>query len=104
MSRLPNGSELQTELSNEAIGLLYNTIPHPPAAFLGPEYNFRHADGGFNNIEQPDLGRAGTRYSRSAQPRRSMPEHALPSAELVFDTLLKRKGVSMGFVVFGCWL
>ena len=93
MSRLPQGSELQTELSNAAIGMLYNTIPHPPIAFLGPEYSFRHADGGYNNILEPDFGRAGTRYSRSAQPRRCRPDHVLPDPGLIFDTLLKRKGV-----------
>ena len=95
MSRLPQGSDIQTNMSNAAIGMLYNTIPHPPITFLGPEYTFRQADGGNNNILEPDLGRAGTRYSRSAQPRRVMPAHGLPDPGLVFDTLLRRKGVSI---------
>ena len=95
MSRLPQGSDLQTDLSNAAIGMLYNTIPHPPISYLGPEYTFRQADGGNNNILEPDFGRAGTRYSRSAQPRRCRPDHVLPDPGLVFDTLLRRKGVGI---------
>lgn len=75
--------------------MLYNTIPHPPISYLGPEYTFRQADGGNNNILEPDFGRAGTRYSRSAQPRRCRPDHVLPDPGLVFDTLLRRKGVGI---------
>jgi linoleate 10R-lipoxygenase len=95
MSRLPQGSATQTQMSNAAIAMLYNAIPHPPATFVGPEYNFRHADGGYNNIQQPDMGRAGTRYSRSVQPERVMPTHTLPDPGLIFDTLLRRRGVSI---------
>jgi linoleate 10R-lipoxygenase len=84
-------------MSNAAIGMLYNAIPHPPSTFLGPEYEFRQADGGYNNVMEPDLGRAGTRYARSVQGkgRRGMGYGGLPEAGLVFDTLLKRKGVSV---------
>ena len=98
MSRLPQGSDLQTDLSNAAIGMLYNAIPHPPITFLGPEYTFRQADGGYNNILEPNLGRAGTRYSRSAQPKKARPDHVLPDPGLVFDTLLRRKGVSIALL------
>ena len=99
MSRLPQGSDLQTDLSNAAIGMLYNAIPHPPITFLGPEYTFRQADGGYNNILEPNFGRAGTRYSRSAQPKKARPDHVQPDPGLVFDTLLRRKGVSIALLL-----
>lgn len=36
---------------------VYKDLPHPPATYVGDKYRFRSADGGENNIEQPDLGR-----------------------------------------------
>jgi linoleate 10R-lipoxygenase len=93
MSRLPPDSAIGAELANTAVGLLYNTIPHPPVAYLGPEFTFRHADGGYNNIHEPDLGRAGTRYARSVQGKKCIPASSLPDPGLIFDTLLKARDV-----------
>lgn len=58
---------------------------------------FREADGGGNNLLQPDIGRAGQHYARSVQGRHPMPAHALPDPGLVFDVLLKRRGVCLFF-------
>jgi len=94
LSRLPPDSELATNMSNSAISLLYNTIPHPPAAFLGPVHSYRQADGGGNNLQYPDCGRAGTPYARSVQGKWCTPRSSLPDAGLVFDTILKARDVS----------
>ncbi|KAF8579879.1 heme peroxidase [Ramaria rubella] len=91
MSRLPAGSTIGTELSNTAVGMLYNTIPHPPADYVGPEYAFRQADGSYNNIHEPNLGKAGMKYARSVQPKRCIPASSLPDPGLVFDTLLRAR-------------
>jgi linoleate 10R-lipoxygenase len=97
MSQLPANSPIGSELANTAVGLLYNSIPHPPAAYLGPEYTFRHADGGMNNIHRPDLGRAGTRYARSVQPKNCIHPSSLPDPGLIFDTLLRARDVRCVF-------
>src|SRR6185369_8794934 len=60
---------------------------------LGPQYVYRHADGGYNNLQNPDVGRAGTPYSRSVQGKTGLPRTSLPDAGLVFDALLSSKGV-----------
>ncbi|KDQ61436.1 hypothetical protein JAAARDRAFT_203950 [Jaapia argillacea MUCL 33604] len=91
MSRLPPGSIL-TKLQNATVELLYNDLPHPPASYIGPEYAYRTADGSNNNIEAPDMGKAGTPYSRSVQQQKALPSHVLPDPGLVFDVLLKREG------------
>ncbi|KAL0577268.1 hypothetical protein V5O48_004725 [Marasmius crinis-equi] len=91
LSRLPPESDIAKNMSDSAIGMLYNTIPHPVATLLGPVYSFRHADGGCNNLQQPDLGRAGTPYARSVQGKWCIAPSALPDPGLVFDTLLKRR-------------
>ncbi|KAH7928581.1 heme peroxidase [Leucogyrophana mollusca] len=89
MSMAPPGSKLGKDLAEQAVGVLYNAIPHPPQAYLGPKYAFRQADGGLNNLHIPDYGRAGTPYARSVQPQKSVHPSALPDTGLVFDTLLK---------------
>jgi hypothetical protein len=68
-------------------------VPHPPAAFLGPSHVFRAPDGGGNCLEDPDRGRAGTAYARSVQTKFAQPRSALPDPGLIFDTLLKRRGI-----------
>lgn len=73
---------------------LVHNCSQPPAALLGPAHSFRMADGGGNNLEYPDLGRAGTPYARSVQAKWCTSPSALPDPGLVFDTLLKRRTVS----------
>ena len=93
MARLDPYSDLVKKMNDDVIGTLYNTVPHPPASYLGPNNCFRHADGGGNDLANPDLGRAGTPYARSVQGKAGLPRSSLPDAGLVFDTILKRKGV-----------
>jgi hypothetical protein len=40
------------------------------------------------------MGKAGMPYARSVQQTHPVPQNELPDANLVFDTLLKRQGVS----------
>lgn len=42
----------------------------------------------------PEMGKAGTPYARSVQQTHPLPKHELPDSGLIFDTLLKRDGVS----------
>ena len=53
------------------------------------KYAFRIADGSYNNVLFPSLGKAGTPYARSV-PSSRLSTSALPDPGLVFDTLLKR--------------
>jgi hypothetical protein len=81
-------------MADKALGILYNTVPHPPAALLGQEHAFRAADGKGNNLQDENYGRAGTGYARSVQPQFCVAPTSLPDPGLIFDTLLKRRGVS----------
>ncbi|KAJ7894889.1 heme peroxidase [Mycena olivaceomarginata] len=91
LSHLPPQAGVTKQLSDAAITLLYETVPHPPAASLGPTHTFRQADGGGNNLQDPDLGRAGTPYARSVQGQNAVPLTALPDPGLVFDTLMRAR-------------
>jgi linoleate 10R-lipoxygenase len=87
--------------------LVYNDLPHPPATYIGHKYAWRSADGSNNNPCVPDMGKAGTPYSRSVQQTHPLPRQQMPDAGLIFDTLLKREGVSLLTFfdeVIGNWL
>ncbi|TFK61373.1 heme peroxidase [Pluteus cervinus] len=90
LSRLPQTNRIAKKLSDNAVELFYNTVPHPPATLLGTEYNHREANGRGNNIFEPSLGEAGTPYARSVQAKYCLDQTALPDAGLIFDTLLRR--------------
>lgn len=79
------------ELQNELVKLLYNDLSHPPATYLGTQYSYRTADGSYNNICDPKMGKADEPYARSVQQTHALPTNMLPDAGLVFDTLLKRE-------------
>ncbi|KAK7036088.1 heme peroxidase [Favolaschia claudopus] len=91
LSLLPSSSEVAKDMSNSAISLLYNTLPHPRAALLGPVHSFRQADGGGNNLQIPQLGKAGTPYARSVQGKWCYAPTSLPDPRVIFDTLMKAR-------------
>lgn len=78
---------------------MYNDLPHPPASFIG-NFAFRAADGSNNNLDMPDLGKAGTPYARSVQQLHPLPRNQMPDAGLLFDTLLRRDEVSLHATTF----
>jgi hypothetical protein len=83
---------------------VYNDLPHPAATYIGNKYAWRTADGAGNNVEIPEMGKAGTPYSRSVQQSHAIPQNSLPDAGLIFDTLLKREGVSLISIAFAICL
>ena len=74
-------------------GTVYEDLHHPPATYIGTEYQYRSADGSNNNICVPDMGKASTPYARSVQQMLPISLDTLPDPGLVFDTLLRRQKV-----------
>ncbi|KAF8892276.1 heme peroxidase [Infundibulicybe gibba] len=91
VSRLDDGP-FAAGLQDKIVQLLYNDLGHPPATRIGNKHAWRTADGSYNNIDIPDLGKAKTPYARSVQQSHPLPKNQLPDPGLVFDTLLKREG------------
>ncbi|KAJ6481195.1 heme peroxidase [Mycena vulgaris] len=91
LSRLPPDSATTRKMADSAISLLYNTVPHPPAALLGPVHSFREADGAGNNIQNPQLGKGGLPYARSVHGHWCIEQTSLPDPGLIFDTLMKAR-------------
>jgi len=107
-------------LQNGIVELLYNDLGHPPATRLGNDYTlrpadgsynkidlpeigkmyaWRTADGSYNNIDLPEMGKAGNTYARSVQQSHPVPKNQLPDPDLIFDTLLRREGVSGALLI-----
>ena len=91
LQTLPLNSGLSQTVSNDFIGMLWNDLPHPPSTKAGPTARYRQHDGSGNNPWVPEMGRAGSPYSRSVPPLKPKGPN-LPDPELVFDQLLKRTG------------
>ncbi|KAJ8091181.1 hypothetical protein PM082_004157 [Marasmius tenuissimus] len=91
ISNLPPG-RLQQDAQDKVIKLLYNDLCHPPATCIGNKYAWRQADGRFNNVAIPEMGKAGEPYARSVQQTHPLPANELPDPGLIFDSLLKRDG------------
>ncbi|CAE6450365.1 unnamed protein product [Rhizoctonia solani] len=85
--KLPQDSEASKTMNDYIVKLLYETLPHPPTSYVG-EDRFRRADGGRNNVNMPDLGRAGTSYARNVQGRQPQSPTCLPPTSMVVDELL----------------
>ncbi|KAF8265060.1 linoleate diol synthase [Lactarius quietus] len=79
------------EFESKLVEILYDDLSHPPATYIGPEYQYRRADGAYNNICDPEMGKACMPYARSVQQTHPILRNTLPDAGLVFDTLLRRQ-------------
>ncbi|KAL9108619.1 MAG: hypothetical protein Q9227_006565 [Pyrenula ochraceoflavens] len=88
---LPPNSGLSEKISDSFISMLWHDLPHPPLSSAGPPSRYRRHDGSHNNPWVPEMGKAGTPYSRSVPPMRPKGPN-LPNVEDVFEALLKRDG------------
>ncbi|KAK5128192.1 hypothetical protein LTR08_004071 [Meristemomyces frigidus] len=91
LQSLPLNSGLSETISNGFIDMLWHDLPHPAATLADPTTRYRQNDGSGNNLFVPEMGKAGSSYSRSVPPMRPKGPN-LPDPELVFEQLLRRKG------------
>lgn len=90
MQHAPEESKIEQKVADKFITLLWKDLPHPPVAFLGPEFRYHSADGSNNNPLRPKLGAAGEPYSRTTSPMHTKGPY-LPAPEMVFEQLLRRR-------------
>ena len=88
---MPLNSGLAARVSDDFISMLWHDLPHPPPTLAGPPSAYRRHDGGANNPWAPEMGKAGSQYSRSVPPMKPKGPN-LPDVEAVYDALLKRNG------------
>lgn len=91
LQSLPLNSGLSEKASDGFISMLWHDMPHPPPAMTGPAARYRRHDGGGNSPWDPEMGKAGSPYSRTVPPLKPKGPN-LPNVEDVFEALLKRDG------------
>ncbi|KID85854.1 linoleate diol synthase [Metarhizium guizhouense ARSEF 977] len=91
LQTLPPNSGLSSTISDGFITMLWNDLPHPATTTAGIKARYRQHDGSGNNPWTPEMGKAGSPYSRSVPPTKPKGPN-LPDPELVFDKLLRRTG------------
>lgn len=91
LQALPLNSGLSEKVSDGFISMLWHDLPHPPPTLAGPASRYRRHDGGANNPWVPEMGKAGSPYSRSVPPMKPKGPN-LPNVEDVYEALLKRQG------------
>ncbi|WEW60823.1 hypothetical protein PRK78_006311 [Emydomyces testavorans] len=89
-SSLPSTSSNAFALTNSLLAQLWNDLKHPPLSYLGQQFIYRQADGSYNNIHWPDIGKAGSNYARTVQPK-LIQLVSRPDPGLLFDGLLARQ-------------
>jgi hypothetical protein len=89
VSGLPHNSRKRVALTNSFLNELWYSLEHPPMNYVGTKFQYRTADGSYNNIMLPQLGAAGSTYARSVRPS-IVPPAALPDPNLIFDSIMKR--------------
>ncbi|KAF2749194.1 heme peroxidase [Sporormia fimetaria CBS 119925] len=89
-SKLAQGSKNRDTLTHQFLETLYNDLQHPPQSYLGSKYQYRSADGSFNSLVHPDLGKAGTPYARTVKPS-SIQTPTRPDPGVIFDSVMARK-------------
>jgi hypothetical protein len=89
LQKLPPNSGLSSMVSDGFIKMLYGDLPHPSTTIAGPTAVYRRHDGGGNNPWLPEMGKAGTPYSRNVPPMKAKGPN-LPDPELVYEQLLRR--------------
>ncbi|KAH6722642.1 heme peroxidase [Leptodontidium sp. MPI-SDFR-AT-0119] len=86
---LPPNSKSRKRLSHTIVRTLWDSLDHPPRSYLGEKFQYRMADGSYNNILVPHLGQAGTPYARTSRATKRL--HGVrPDPGLLFDLLMSR--------------
>lgn len=89
LAKWDDGSKVGNQLTAGFINTLWSALPHPPLTSLGSQYKYRAADGAYNNIREPNIGKANTPYARCAKPV-VLQNIALPDPGAIFDSLMVR--------------
>ena len=87
---MSNDSNRRNGLIESQVKAKYDKMLHPPLTYLGDAFQYRQADGKFNNVLSPHLGQAGAPYAKTVPPK-THPIGALPDPGDLFDRLMSRQ-------------
>ncbi|KAH1726426.1 hypothetical protein KXX40_000269 [Aspergillus fumigatus] len=90
VAKLPDKSKIREKGTHKFLGILWNSLPHPPLSYVGDKYAYRSADGSYNNPTLPRLGAANTEYARTTEASKMRPA-SMPDPGLIFDSIFARE-------------
>ena len=86
---LPETSKNRRKLTYTIIDTLWGSLQHPPLSYMGNQYQYRTADGSYNNVLNPNMGKAGMAYAKTVKVDKRM-HGCQPDPGLLFDMLMAR--------------
>ena len=86
---LPETSKNRLKLTHTIVDTLWDSLQHPPLSYMGDKFQYRQADGSYNNVLQPDMGKAGAPYAKTCKVEKRM-HGCQPDPGLLFDMLMAR--------------
>jgi hypothetical protein len=89
VASMSNDSKRREALIQSNVKSKYDKMLHPPLTYLGDAFQYRSADGKFNNVMSPHLGQAGAPYAKTV-PSKTHQLGALPDPGDLFDRLMAR--------------
>ena len=89
MGSLPENGKARNFLTKSQVTAKYNKMLHPPLTYLGDAFQYRTADGKFNNVLIPHLGQGGAPYAKTV-PSKTHLLGAQPDPGDIFDRLMAR--------------
>jgi hypothetical protein len=90
VASMSNDSNRRRGLIESQVKSKYDKMLHPPLTYLGDAFQYRSANGQFNNVMSPHLGQAGAPYAKSV-PSKTHQLGALPDPGDLFDRLMARQ-------------
>jgi hypothetical protein len=90
IASLPENGPVRVSQVKSQVTEKYNKMLHPPLTYLGDAFQYRTADGKFNNILVPHLGQAGAPYAKTV-PSKTHLLGAQPDPGDIFDRLMARQ-------------
>lgn len=99
---LPYNSTIRASIQAKTVATLYNSLQHPPASYLGDQFQYRTADGSHHvsatngthrnpvltlrlqNFLYPDFGKAGQPYAKTVRSAKKL-HGSKPDPSVLFD-------------------
>lgn len=89
VGQLPYNSPLRSKAQAMTVGMLFNSLEHPPKSYLGEKHQYRTADGSHHNFMLPEFGKAGMPYAKTVRSAKKL-HGAKPDPGVLFDLLQAR--------------
>ncbi|KAI0112924.1 linoleate diol synthase precursor [Daldinia grandis] len=93
LAKLPPNSREGKQATDAFVNTLWNSLEHPPARISARDACYRTANGSYNNLENPAMGAANTRYTRTT-PAKVFQGPDLPDPGLIYDSIMARDRAS----------